>query len=129
MQEVFVVNKKPAKSDVAALLSKGSRSTTWRRMISFEDLIADGYIILSGDVVKLSNKGKKILKTGEIFDFQIKVSEWDGIWRVVAYDIPEKYKLQRNYFRKKLKAVGFRQLQHSMWVVPYECREEIAICK
>ena len=60
-------------------------------------------------------------------EINIKKDEWDGIWRIVAYDIPDDIKKERDYFRKKLKSLGFKELQKSMFVVPYKCREEIAV--
>lgn len=84
-------------------------------------------IFLSGEVIKLSENGKKLLAKIDSEDIEIKKSNWDGSWRVVAYDIPDKHKKERNYFRRKLIALGFKQVQESMLVIPYECKEEISI--
>lgn len=46
-------------------------------------------------------------------------NKWDGKWRIVIFDIPEKKKKMRNYFRLKLQEIGFRKLQESVWVCPY----------
>ena len=37
---------------------------------------------------------------------------------VVVYDIPEVYKVKRNWLRSSLVILGFRQLQKSVWVGP-----------
>jgi DNA-binding transcriptional regulator PaaX len=102
-----------------------SRHTQWRRRKSLEELNKDGYIILSGDKIEISDKGYKALEN--IWDFKIENTEWDGIWRVIAYDIPEIYRNERDQLRKKLKEVGFKKIQNSLWVHPYECREEISL--
>ena len=51
---------------------------------------------------------------------------WDGKWRVVIFDISSKRRLRRDALRNHLKRVGFRQLQESVWVNPYECANLIA---
>lgn len=45
--------------------------------------------------------------------------KWDGKWRVVIFDIPEKSRKARDGFRDSLKRLGFRFLQHSIWVCPF----------
>lgn len=52
-------------------------------------------------------------------------SRWDGRWHVVLFDIPEKYKKARESLRLKLRELGFCQLQKSVFVHPYPCREHI----
>ncbi len=94
---------------------------------SFNQVYDKNLIYLSGEKVKLSEKGQKLLRDIEREEIEIMRHEWDGIWRIVAYDIPEKQKKERNYFRRKLESLGFCELQKSMMVIPYECKEEIAV--
>ena len=54
------------------------------------------------------------------------VKQWDGIWRVVLFDIPVEKRASAEAFRAALKKLGFLQLQRSVWVVPYPCSTEIA---
>lgn len=88
-------------------------------------------INLSGEEIKLTNKGKKLLKEIYLLNFKIeKTDKWDGWWRLVSYDVPELYKKSRNIFRRVLEQNGFHQIHKSLWVSPYDCKEEIAIfCK
>jgi len=44
--------------------------------------------------------------------------EWDGFWRIVVFDIPEKSKRIRNSLRRNLTALGFVPWQKSVWVSP-----------
>jgi len=53
------------------------------------------------------------------------VARWDGLWRVVIFDIPVHYNKARTAFRAKLKELGFVQIQKSVWVCPYPCETEI----
>ena len=59
---------------------------------------------------------------------KIKISiptKWDGKWRVVIFDIPEKKKKARDALRWELKKIGFIELQKSAWIFPYECENAI----
>ncbi len=59
-------------------------------------------------------------------NLRLKKSEpWDGVWRVVFFDIPNMRKWARDGFRNKLKKMNFLKLQKSVFVTPNPCREEI----
>lgn len=91
-------------------------------------LIEEDVIYLSGEVIRLTEKGKHLLERIEIDDMRINSDKkWDGIWHIVCYDIPESKKKEREYLRCKLSKLNFRFVQKSLWVNPYECKEEIAI--
>jgi len=81
--------------------------------------------------VTITSLGSKMAKTYELDDLQIKKPEqWDGFWRFIAFDIPSKNpksKLARQCLINKLRDVGFVMVQKSLWVHPYECREELAV--
>lgn len=76
--------------------------------------------------IVLTEKGKK---RAIRFNFdEIKIKEpavWDNKWRAIFYDIPEKKKKAREAFRKKLKDLGFYELQKSVFVYPFPCKDEI----
>lgn len=86
-----------------------------------------GFINLGGDYIKISNRGKEVLEYKELSNIGTPLREWDGIWHIIAYDIPDKMKGQRDILRRKLKEAGAYQVQKSMWALPFECREKIAI--
>ncbi|MEI8103755.1 MAG: hypothetical protein WCG84_02540 [Candidatus Moraniibacteriota bacterium] len=54
-----------------------------------------------------------------------KPKRWDGKWRIVLFDIPEKRKSLRDVFRRHLQKIGFRELQKSVFVFPYDCEREM----
>lgn len=54
-----------------------------------------------------------------------KPARWDRLWRIVIFDIPEKQKEGRNALAAKLKQLGFYPFQKSVFIFPYECRNEI----
>lgn len=51
--------------------------------------------------------------------------KWDGIWRVLIFDIPELTRAVRNLFRDKIQELGFYTLQKSVYVTPIVCEKEI----
>jgi len=73
----------------------------------------------------LSDNGKQKVLTYEIESIRIKrPKNWDRKWRLIIFDIPEKFKKVREAMRYKLKQLGFYQLQKSVFVFPYECQDE-----
>jgi DNA-binding transcriptional regulator PaaX len=92
-------------------------------------LVEKDIIYLSGDKVKLTKKGKELIRLIQAEDI-VKISKpkkWDKLWRLVSYDVPNYKNHERDYFRRKLKELNFVQIQKSLWAMPYECREEIAV--
>lgn len=78
--------------------------------------------------VELTPKGKQHLKNISLDKLTInRPSGWDGKWRVVIFDVPEEKKLKRDILRRKLKQLGFYQIQKSVYVYPFECTNEISI--
>ena len=51
---------------------------------------------------------------------------WDGIWRIVIFDIPNRHKWSRDALRGRLRIMGFYQLQKSVFVYPFPCDKEVA---
>ncbi len=81
-------------------------------------------------VVRLTKNGRHKLLKFKLDEMRIKKpAKWDRKWRIVIFDIPEKYKLGRDYLRSKLKELGFYQFQKSVWVCPYPCEDEIDFIK
>ncbi|MEK9175312.1 MAG: CRISPR-associated endonuclease Cas2 [Patescibacteria group bacterium] len=53
------------------------------------------------------------------------MKKWDYMWRLVLFDIPESKKKARNALSQVLKNIGMLQLQKSVFISPYECKDEI----
>lgn len=58
-----------------------------------------------------------------------KPKRWDGRWRVVLFDIPERRRGVRNRLRVFMQEYGFMRLQDSAWIYPYDCEDLIALAK
>lgn len=74
----------------------------------------------------LSDEGKQRSLRYRVEKLEIKKpATWDGLWRIVLFDIPERHKKGRDALAQKLKGLGFVTLQKSVFVFPYECKDEI----
>lgn len=77
-------------------------------------------------VVILTDKGKVEILKYNIADLEIvPMKKWDGKWRIVIFDIPDKYKPARELIRQCLKNMGFYQFQESVFINPHRCQKEI----
>lgn len=76
--------------------------------------------------VKITHKGMIRALTYRLNTMELKKPKtWDGKWRVVIFDIPEKHKRVREIFRMRLRQLGLYQMQESVYISPYRCFPEI----
>lgn len=76
--------------------------------------------------IVLSDEGKRRILKYDLDKIQIKKPpRWDNVWRLVAFDIPEDKKPGRTALVAELKELGFYQMQKSVYIHPYECKDEI----
>lgn len=76
--------------------------------------------------IVLTKDGRQRALKYQIDEIKIKKPDkWDGKWRMVIFDIPEKKKKAREALREKLKNLGFLELQKSVFIYPYGCEDEI----
>ena len=81
-------------------------------------------------IIKITEDGKKRVLKYKLKELSIKKPKrWDGNFRLVIFDIPDKKRLARDVLRMKLKELGFYQFQESVFVYPYECKDEIDFIK
>lgn len=74
----------------------------------------------------LSEEGRKRVLTYNLDNIAIqKPDKWDGKWRVVLFDIPNSKKKEREVLRSSLRNLGFLAYQKSVFILPYECKNEI----
>lgn len=73
----------------------------------------------------LTEKGRQKALRYNLDNMKISPHHWDGKWRVVIFDIPEKRRNARDALRNKLKNLGFHELQKSVFVYPFHCKDEI----
>jgi DNA-binding transcriptional regulator PaaX len=115
MEDIGVVNRHQKKQNVEKSLSR---------------LIRRGYVVVEGNLARLTQKGEKfaaLLGEGKLAPRKPK--RWDGKWRLLVFDIPERRKKSREQIRITLTQLGFRRLQDSVWVYPYDCEDLITLLK
>jgi len=85
-------------------------------------------LIQKGDnlYIEITDNGRKLIRNFDYDDLELpKLKRWDKKWRLVIFDIPEKKKKERRALSQKLKDLGFYPLQESVFIYPYDCRDEI----
>lgn len=106
-------------------LDKRERERELRRIVSYMKstrLITDNY----QHGLQITKSGRKRLAKLDFHNLTIRpLRKWDGNWRLVIYDIPEKNRGARIALTNKLSELNFYQLQRSAWLHPFPCRNII----
>lgn len=81
--------------------------------------------------LRLTEAGERELQRLSLFQTETipRPTHWDGMWRVLIFDIPERRKSTRESVRRFLNASGFLRIQDSVWLFPYPCEEFVALLK
>lgn len=80
--------------------------------------------------VSLTDDGRKKAGWMQINHLAIKKpNKWDAIWRIIIFDIANEHRVKREAFRGFIKRLGCYPLQKSVWVHPYDCRDEIELLR
>lgn len=88
------------------------------------------YLENNENILELTNKGKQKVMDLLTRENQKNIPEkWDCKWRIVIFDIPDEDKNERDAFRNRLKSIGFYQLQESVFIFPFDCKDYIDYLK
>lgn len=83
----------------------------------------------NGYLEEIEIKGEKHLKMtpkGRLKLIKKKIlKQWDGSWRIIAFDIEEKRKKTRDLFRSKLAELNCKPIQKSVWITPNDISVEL----
>ncbi len=104
-----------AKSATGRLVAKRYASWVERDGKKYLRITPAGRKVLAFEQAKVALKNQK--------------KKWDGRWRMVAFDIPERRRAIRSRLRAVMQEIGFVRLQDSVWVYPYDCEDFIALLK
>ncbi len=55
--------------------------------------------------------------------------KWDQKWRLLIYDVSEDRKKSRDAIRRELQSVGFLELQHSVWIFPFDVTDVMQLLR
>ena len=112
--EDFIYNpllERPVKKSELAQALKRLREHGLVELVSDEKL-----------VFRITDKGRE---KAVLASFLKEDEKWDGKWRLVIFDIPEKRRLARDVLRRKLKKWGFVHFQQSVWGTKKNCTKEL----
>ena len=117
----FIGNKKGARFNYRVKTALGRLAANG--LVTFEEREGKRY-------ARITEVGKQVLEFESLRDKALrKPRRWDGRWRVVLFDIPERRRRVRNQLRRFMQEFGFERLQDSAWIYPYDCEDIIALAK
>ena len=115
----FTYNTHKYISGYPRLINKHSLSKSLKRLREkgLVDFIKEEELML-----KLTDKGREqaVWVGAKLTD-----KKWDGIWRLVIFDIPESKRGVRDLLRSTLKQWGFVHWQQSVWASKKNCTEPL----
>ncbi|MBU1091930.1 CRISPR-associated endonuclease Cas2 [Patescibacteria group bacterium] len=120
----------PNFAQVAKLFDTKSSKDRWRLRRTLSNLTREKLVKISynkkgEEIIKITGDGEKRILKYKYEDVKISIpKKWDKMWRLVMFDIPEIHKKARNALTFKLQDLGFYPLQKSVFILPYECRNE-----
>jgi len=121
----------PNFAQVAKLFGVENSRDKWRLRrtlfnLTKEKLVEISYNKKGEEIIKITGDGEKRVLKYTYNDIKIPVpKKWDKLWRLVIFDIPEAQRRARDALTSKLRELGFYPLQKSVFIFPYECRNEI----
>jgi DNA-binding transcriptional regulator PaaX len=91
-----------------------------------EQKLIDIYEKDDKQTMKITEKGKQRVLKYKFNEMIIgRPKKWDKHWRIISFDIPEKHKKGRDALTRKLKEMELYPIQKSVFICPFECRDEI----
>lgn len=97
---------------------------------SRKKLINKGLLEYKKGNLRITQEGKRqLFREGLTENAKKKNQKWDGKWRVLIFDIPERIRFVRDNIRIALLNIGFMRLQDSVWIYPYDCEDLINLLK
>lgn len=75
----------------------------------------------------LTARGRSLLKQGEKRIFELPFSDWDKLWYMVVYSLPEDKRDLRHALRQQLIWLGFGRLAPGTWVSAHNRQAELDI--
>lgn len=94
-------------------------------------LKSEGHISITPNgsdyIIEIQERGKEKILQMNFQHLRIpSVKSWDGTFWMILADIPTELRNNADQFRKKLKELGLYWMQKSVWLYPYDPRDQIA---
>ncbi len=116
--------KEISKSEVYRRVHTNYQGRVSKKQISdlFYNLKHHKYIEEVGEERSIVLTDKAKIKIVEMI---VEKSKKDKQLRLLSFDIPERLHVQRDYFRRAIKRIGFRQIQQSLWAIDRDVSEAV----
>jgi hypothetical protein len=112
-------------TDIFAKYFKNSKiKPEWEIKKVLKSLAQRKYIKISEERQKIYLDKKGISEFIKFRTIQ-KREKWDKKWRMVIFDVAEQRRNNRDFLRSRLKWLGFKELQKSVWIFPYDVEDDI----
>jgi len=105
----------------AGLLDLFDLSLNQKTKGTLSAMLKDGLIEKAdGEVVeyKLTDRGFHVLCM-EFPAFRFMKDEWDGVWRIISYEIPERKRHLRDRLRREMRGWGLGPWHRSFWMTAH----------
>ena len=118
-------------SDLEDSMPSGKELSEWAIKRAIKELSVSKYIKIKQDKTGKADTRISLVKKGVLEFIKCNVAiqkqkkEWDGKWRIIIFDIREDRRRIRDSLRNRLNWLGFKELQKSVWIFPYNIRKEI----
>lgn len=86
-------------------------------------------VVRGKEVFVVTKYGKDRIDKYFMADLEIRPKKWDGRWRVLMFDIPERQgggRIRRDVSRQ-LREMGMKAVQNSVFITPFPCKEQLDI--
>lgn len=118
-------------SEIEDLAPTSKQMTELAVQQAIKKLELSDYIKIAPDKQNKQKKKIYLTKKGALefirynIDQQKQKRKWDSKWRMVIFDVSEHRRQIRDLLRNRLKWLGFKELQKSVWIFPYDVRKEV----
>ena len=106
-----------ARAFLARTTRCGRIDRTLQRLRNSGTITVTGQGPIDQRILRLTDEGRRVA-LGGIDPAAAWFRPWDGVWRVVAFDIPEVDEARRTRLRRRLHEFRFGWLQNSVWISP-----------
>jgi hypothetical protein len=121
----------PAGAALGTLFLDGKPYRRWKVRSTLDQLVRQKYVSVKNHedgsiTVTITKQGMTRALTYQLNTMRLTVpKKWDKKWRVVMFDVPNRYGRTRDVFRKRLEQLGLRMVQKSVFISPYPCFKEV----
>lgn len=81
--------------------------------------------VKSKSFYSLTSEGLSLMHKGERRIFERQHTQWNGLWNLVVYYIPEENREARDRLRRELAWMGFGPLTTATWISPHDLTDEV----